>query len=128
MATGVEVGQPASQTYFEILVLVLALEVWCLDSTPVTLFGDNTAALQAALSLKGRGDQLGLVQALAVLRSARTLDLEVAHLPTEANEAADALSRQFGPVADRKAWPFADSAAVARDVPLSPPALLALIS
>ena len=106
--------------------VVLALELWCVDSTPVTLYGDNTAALQAALSLKGRGPQLKLVQALAVLRSARTLDLEVAHLPTEANLAADALSRQFGPHSDRKEWPFEHSAGVARDTPLSPPALLAL--
>ena len=121
------VGQPASQTYFEVLVLVLALELWCPDSTPVTLFGDNTAALQTALTMKGRGEQLKLAQVLAVLRSARTLDVEVAHLPSEANLAADALSRQFGPMGDRKAWPYEASDRVAIDTPLAPPALLALI-
>ena len=72
--------------------------------------------------------QLQLVQTLAVLRSARTLDLEVAHLPTEANVAADALSRQFGPAVDRKEWPFPESAGVVRDTPLPPPELLALIA
>ena len=101
-----EIGEPASQTYFEVLALVLAAELWCLDSTPMTVYGDNTAALQAALPLSGRGEQLRLVQALAVIRSARTLDIRVAHLPSESNEAADALSRQHGPTADRKPWPF----------------------
>ena len=126
-ATGVEVGQPASQTYFEILALVLALELWCLDSTPVTLFGDNTAALQCALALKGKGEQLRLMQALAVIRNARSMDLEVAHLPSEANDAADALSRQYGPVADRKDWPFSDAAGIAIDTPVCPSDLWALL-
>ena len=124
--TSVQVGEPASQTYFEILVLVLATELWCLDPTPCTIFGDNVAALQAALALKGRGDQLKLIQALAVIRSSRTLELSVAHLPSEANEGADALSRQFGPVADRKPWPSDLGTSVTVVEPISATALWAL--
>ena len=77
----VEIGQPASQTYFEVLALVLAAELWCIDSTPTLILGDNVAALQTALALKGRGEQLRLIQALAVIRSARCLHIRVAHLP-----------------------------------------------
>ena len=47
-----------------------------------------------------------LAQLLAILRGVRTLNFEVAHLPTESNLVADALSRQDGPNADRKPWPF----------------------
>ena len=62
--------------------------------------------------MKGRGAQLELAQILAVLRGARSLHLSVAHLPTEANDAADALSRQAGPAEEQKDWPFAPDQAV----------------
>ena len=105
-AKGVTVGDPAFQTYFEILVFLLAAERWCFSDRPTAVFGDNVAALQEALDMKGRKDQLELAQLLAVLRGARSAEISVAHLPTEANLAADALSRQAGPIADRKPWPF----------------------
>ena len=107
--------------------MVLAAELWCPDSTPTTIFGDNVAALQSALALKGRGEQLRLIQSFAVIRSARTLDIRVAHLPSEANVAADALSRQFGPTPDRKAWPFSPHQNVVRDTPLLPGDLWSLL-
>ena len=69
-----------------------------------------------------------LAQLLAVLRGARTLDLEVAHLPTEANDVADALSRQAGPLKDRKPWPFSSSQAVRIVEPLDLAALWAWLS
>ena len=67
-----------------------------------------------------------IIQALAVIRSARTLNLSVAHLPSESSEAADCLSRQFGPDEDRKPWPFGQDSGIIIDIPLRPSALLAL--
>ena len=123
----VEIGQPASQTYFEVLALVLATELWCTDSTPTEILGDNVAALQTALTLKGRGEQLRIIQALAVIRSARCLDIRVAHLPSESNTAADTLSRQHGPPDDRKQWPFKPADGVETVTPVEPTALWALL-
>ena len=91
------------------------------------VLGDNTPALEMALALKGRGEQLRLIQALAVVRSARSVDLRVAHLPSEANTAADALSRLYAPPDDRKQWPYAEEEGVAKVAPLKPPALWALL-
>merc|ERR1712020_50018 len=103
---GVAVGDTAFHTYFEVLAFLLAVERWC-DGTSVTaVFGDNVGALQEALDLKGKGALLELAQLLAILRGARTLELEVAHFPTESNTIADVLSRQAGPIKDRLPWPF----------------------
>ena len=99
-------GDPAFQTYFEVLALILCVEKWCFAEPPTSIFGDNVGALQEALDMKGRGAQVELAQFLAILRGARSLHLSVAHLPSESNDAADALSRQAGPMDERKAWPF----------------------
>ena len=86
--------------------------------------GDNVAALQEALSLKGRGANAALSQALSILVVARTLHLVAAHLPSEANVAADSLSRQAEP-GNTKPWPFPPPMGVAIDEPLAPTALWA---
>ena len=112
------VGDSASQTFFEILALALALELWCGQGVPTAVLGDNTAALQEALSLKGKGAVADLAQVLAVLQCSRSLTLTVGHLPTEANTAADALSRQFD--SPRAAWPFSPEQRVQLDTPLKP--------
>ena len=83
------------------------------------------AALQEAIDLRGRGLHADLAQALAILRSTRSLTLAVGHLPSEANTAADALSRQAGPTGEAKAWPFTAETAVSIDRPLKPQALRA---
>ena len=62
-----------------------------------------------------------LAQALAVVRCTRSLNITVAHLPTEANQVADALSRQAD--AAPPEWPFSAEQDVIRDTPLSPAAL-----
>ena len=123
---GVEVGSSASQTFFEILVLVLAIELWARSARPTAVLGDNVAALQEAISMKGKGIHAPLSQALAVLIVSRTLHLSAGHLPSEANEAADSLSRQAEP-GNLKSWPFAPDQHVIQDVPLSPSALWAWI-
>ena len=112
-------GSSSAQTFFEVLVLVLAVELWCDGSRPVAILGDNTGALQEALDLKGRGVQAPLSQALSILIIARSLHLSVGHLPSEANTAADALSRQSEP-GSGKPWPFAPTAGVQVVTPLSP--------
>ena len=115
----VEIGSSSSQTFFEVLVLVLAVELWAEGTRPAVVLGDNTAALQEAISLKGKGVHAPLSQALAVLMASRSLRLATGHLPSEANEAADSLSRQAEP-GNVKPWPFRPEMGVHRDVPLSP--------
>ena len=90
------------------------------------VLGDNLPALQEALTLKGRGLQGELAQAISVLVVSRSLAITVGHLPTEANTAADALSRLAEP-GGRKRNPFAGRPDVLRDVPVRPPALWAWI-
>ena len=120
----VNIGNPAAQTFFEILALVLAVECWCpAGSPPTVIWGDNLAALQEALSMRGRDLQEQLAQALAVLRGARSLDLAVGHLPSESNIHADCLSRIYAPGSDAKEWPFPAEANVVCDVPISPSTL-----
>ena len=116
------VGDSSSQTFFEILVLILAVELWAEGVRPTIVLGDNTAALQEALSLKGKGVHAPLSQALSVLMIARSLRLTAGHLPSEANDAADTLSRQAEPD-NVKPWPFAPAQGVVVDTPLSPTAL-----
>ena len=119
----VRIGDPACQTFFEVLALVLAVELWCTGTESTTILGDNVASLQEALDTKGKDLHEDLAQALAILRCTRSLDLAVGHLPSEANDAADALSRQDGPEADRKPWPFTKAQRVMIDHPLRPSAL-----
>ena len=120
---GIKVGDCAAQTFFEVLVLVLAVELSANASKPAVILGDNLPALQEALDLKGKGAQEPLAQALAVVVSARSLALTVAHLPTEANDLADALSRQSGP-ANAPPWPFTaaqhEGGRLHEDAPVSP--------
>ena len=118
----VKVGKSSSQTFFETLVVLMALELWCQDSSPTVVLGDNLAALQDTLALKGKGPQEKVARAMAVLRCSRTLHIAVAHLATEANELADSLSRQAEP-GNRKPWPFPEGSSVIVDKPLRPTAL-----
>ena len=119
---GVEVGSSASQTFFEVLVLVIAVELWGDGTRPAAVLGDNVEALQEALSRKGKGELAPLSQALSVLLVARSLRLSAGHLPSEANEPADTLSHQAEP-GNSKPWPFSESQGVRVDTPLSPTAL-----
>ena len=98
------------------------MELWGNGAQPTTVLGDNTAALQEALDLKGRGAQNMLAQALAVLLASRSVVLTVGHLPSEANTAADALSRQSEP-GNVKPWPFQPADGVEVDQPICPTTL-----
>ena len=119
------VGEAASQTFFEIVAALLAIELWCTSATPTAVLGDNTAALQEIVDMKGAAAHAPLAQALAILRCSRSLDLTVGHLPSESNVLADALSRLTSP--DPPAWPFADGTIIV-DTPLCPSTLWSWLS
>ena len=106
---GITVGESGSLTFFEVLILILAVDQWASPDTPNLVLGDNTAALQEALALRGRATLAPLSQCLAIIRSRRNLLIEVAHLYSEANSAADALSRLSAPGAHSKTYPFSPS-------------------
>ena len=69
----------------------------------VVLYGDNTAALSGALSLKGKGNLLAVAREIAWAQVKHGWKFETAHLPSEHNQVADALSRIADPKG--KAWP-----------------------
>ena len=101
----VEPGNPKDQTYFEFLTLLLALVVWgdwFVDHS-VAVLGDNVGALSGALSLRGRGALQAVARELSWRRARRRWAFAVAHLPSEHNSVADALSRVADPAG--KAWP-----------------------
>ena len=123
----VTIGDSAGQTFLEVVALVMAVELWCDGSESTAIFGDNVGSLQELLDLRGRGLHERPAQVLAVLRGTRSLDISVGHLPTEANLTADALSRQVGPVGERKPWPFASGSAVEQVRPRSPKQLWELL-
>jgi len=115
----VQVGSSRSQSFFEFFMVLVALLLWGSDfkTEVLMLLGDNTSALQRALSMKGRGTMLDVAREVAWRRARFQWSFAVAHLPSEANDVADALSRQHGP----EQLPFP---AVLRDVPqLQTPAL-----
>ena len=118
----VEIGPSASQTFFETLTMILALELWGRTLHPTVVLGDSTAALQEALSLRGKGLQEELAQVLSVLVVSRSLSISVGHLPAEANLDADALSRLFEPDGAYQN-PFRLRPDVVRDIPLRPSTL-----
>ena len=102
---GLTVGESSSQTAFECVVLYLAVLLWAKSSGATLLLGDNTAALQECLALKGRGTLLTVARELAVVRARRHCWLCVAHLLSEAHTTADTLSRLDAPAGQRKLKP-----------------------
>ena len=96
------------------------------DAPPYSRVGRQPPQNSEALTLKGRGLQGELAQALSVLIVSRSLAITVGHLPTEANITADALSRLAEP-RGKKRNPFLGRPDVHRDVPVRPSALWAWI-
>ena len=79
--------------------------------------GDNTAAPQEALEVKGRRQLYHVSLELSVRRARAHWILQVAHLPSEANTAADACSRLFAPGGEAKPNPFTGTAVRGRKAP-----------
>ena len=102
---GVQANKPKHQTFWETLVVLMSLMVWGDRSAdaPVLIVGDNTAALQNTLDLKGKDALLSIAREVAWRKARYNWRFSVAHLPSEFNSAPDALSRQFGP--SPKPWP-----------------------
>ena len=96
----VEIGAPRSQTFWESLMLMICLLVWAGDFEGKTLrlAGDNTGSLQNALALRGRGPLLAVAREITWRRARLKWSFSVAHLPSEHNTVADALSRRGGPL------------------------------
>ena len=88
-------GDPKSQSLWEFVTLLLALMLWARlgDEYPIVFHGDNIAALQDALSLKGRGSMLAVAREIAWRKERFQWNFTVAHLPSELNKIADDLSR-----------------------------------
>jgi len=97
----VAIGEARSQSFWEFFTLLLCLLTWCSEYPGHTLqvVGDNTASLQAALSLKARGPMLAVAREISWRRARYDWAFGVGHLPTESNQVADALSRLVGPEA-----------------------------
>ena len=83
------------QSLWEFVTLLLSLIVWRTHASRQVLFvlGDNIAALQDVIALKGRGDMLIIAREVAWRQAKWPLHFECQHLPKEHNLLADALSR-----------------------------------
>ena len=101
---GLEVGQPRDQTGFEYLTLFAALQCWAADAraTGLALLGDNVAALQCAVSLKGKGVLNTLSREIAWRRIRHSWRYAVGHVRAEENLVADALSRTAAPAGSER--------------------------
>lgn len=77
--------------------LLLVMIRYCELKRGLVFFGDNTASLQIALSGKARAEMGALARELFVRRARHDWQYSVAHLPSESNILADALSRLHQP-------------------------------
>jgi len=114
------IGDPASQTTWELFIIFLALLQWGSKwrEKGFILYGDNVAALESALHLKGKAALSQISREVSWRRARYGWKYAVSHLPTEANSNADALSRVFAPAAsERKDFPSALSGAAVIDHP-----------
>ena len=94
-------ADPRHQTTLELLTLLLALAIWgpAHRLSGLILLGDNIAALQTALHLKGKPALGTLTRELAWRKARQGLRFRVGHLPSELNTRSDSLSRLTAPEA-----------------------------
>ena len=101
-------GDPRCQTSFEYLTLFLVLQTWAAAAREhgIAILGDNIAALQSAISLRGRGTLNDLSREISWRRVRFAWQYAVGHVPSEDNSIADALSRTAAPPgSERRARP-----------------------
>ena len=81
------------------LAIALALCTWLgrWPSVALALLNVNVSALQLTLELKGKTGMLAIARELAWRKARFNWNFEVAHLPTQQNKLADALSRIHDP-------------------------------
>ena len=117
---GVQAAKTKHQTFWETLTVLMSLMLWG-DRSPgaaILIVGDNTAALQNTLDLKGKDSLLSIAREVAWRKARYNWVFEVGHLPSEYNAAPDALSRQWGP--EVKPWP---TEALGNAVEVQPPSV-----
>jgi len=105
---GIPLGRPEGQTAWEYLVVLLVLMVWGsrFAKPGLSIAGDNLAALNGALHLKGRSELYKITRELAWRKTRQGWKYEAGHLPTEHNKLSDALSRLAAPYgSDHKNMP-----------------------
>ena len=105
----VQIGNCAAQTVFEYLALFIALaEFGYQYRTPgIVVLGDNVASLTLSLNLKGDKSLNLISREIAWRRARQGWRYRVAHIPSEQNEVADALSRLGQPDRAQKPVPSA---------------------
>ena len=91
--------------------LVLALRRYQEIRPNVVFLGDNTASLGMALRGKARGAEGALARELSILKARFGWRFAVAHLPSEPNTLADALSHVAQPGRSSRLPPGAVGAA-----------------
>jgi len=105
------IGQPKSQTTFEYLALYLVLRQWGdhFWREGFAILGDNVASLSCAVSFKGKGALCQISREIAWRKVRRQWRYIVAHVPSEQNQTADALSRTAAPRAttEERSFPAA---------------------
>jgi len=113
-------GDPAAQTAWEYLAVLLSLIIWAPSFTNVGLaiLGDNLASLTGVLELKGKNILNLITRELSWRRVRGGWRYAAGHLPTEKNVIADSLSRMFTPEAsERKPLPPILRDAVVKECP-----------
>ena len=115
----VVVGQPDGQTTWELLAIFFSLILWARAHRGhgLILLGDNLAALESALNLRGRGSLAKLGRELSWRRARDGWRYVAGHLPSERNTIADALSRLDAPRSEAKQIPAELGRAARRDAP-----------
>ncbi|CAK0901597.1 unnamed protein product [Prorocentrum cordatum] len=93
---GAAVGLPQWQTLWEYIAALVCLLVWADDFAVgqcLTLMGDNIGALTGAAHFRGRRELNAVTREISWRKAAFQWSYVVAHLPSEANDWADSLSR-----------------------------------
>ena len=90
---------PAHQTFWEYLMVLMSLIRWGHQFVheEVAILGDNTGALQNAVSLKGKGELMAIAREISWRQAREKWAFSVGHLPSEHNVVADSLSRRYDP-------------------------------
>ena len=105
------IGKPKSQTTFEYMVLYLVLLTWGdrYADQGFAVMGDNISSLACATSLKGKGALSQISREIAWRKVRHRWRFSVAHVPSEQNTLADALSRTSSPdSAEHRSFPHAE--------------------
>ena len=104
---------------WEYMVVWLSLELWGdrFRSQGLALLSDNLAALNGALSLKGKAGLSRITRELAWRKVRRGWRYACGHLPAERNLLADALSRVSAPAENAKLFPAGLANSATRQFP-----------